>query len=127
MIVHKNWVINSALSSVIVVACVVGDKKVQSMSEPLTKALIDNSTHAIIGLLSAIIVLIDHWDSIYLAVVCMTVSSFIDLDHFLTAKSFKLSVKKTFFLLCFNLIMFFRMRQTYNLDHFSTTAQFQLC
>ena len=100
MIVHKNWVINSALSSVIAVACVVGDKKVQSMSEPFTKALIDNSTHAIIGLLSAIIVLIDQWDSIYFAVVCMMVSSFIDLDHFLAAKSYKLSVKKTFFLLC---------------------------
>lgn len=93
MIVHKNWVVNSALSSIIAVACVVGDKKVQSMSEPWAKALIDNSTHAIVGFLSALIVFIDQSDKIYLALACMLMSSLVDADHFLAAKSFKLSVR----------------------------------
>jgi len=91
MIIYKNWIINSALSSVIAVTCVVADKKMQSISEPLTKALIDNSTHAMVGLLSAVIVFIDQLDKIHFVVVCAVVSSLIDSDHFVMAKSLKLS------------------------------------
>lgn len=94
MIAHKNWVINTALSLIIAVACVVGDKIVQSMSEPLSKALVDNLTHAIVGLLSAIIVFTDQWDKIYLSIACLLMSSFIDADHFIAAKSLKLSVRR---------------------------------
>lgn len=104
MIIHKNWVINSALSSVIAVTCVVGDKKVQSISEPLTKALIDNSTHAMVGLLSAVIVFVDQLDKIHFVVVCTVMSSLIDADHFVMAKSFKLAVRNNLLLLRNSLI-----------------------
>lgn len=96
MIAHKNWVVNSALSSIIAVICVFGDKKVQSTSEPLTKALIDNSTHAVVGLLSAMIIVADQLDKVHLAVACMLLSSLIDVDHFLEANSLRLSVRIKF-------------------------------
>lgn len=80
------------MSAIIAVTCVVGDKKLQSISNSLTKAFLDNAIHGFVGFFSAIIAFTDHSDKIYLAIACMMVSSLIDVDHFITAKSLKLSV-----------------------------------
>lgn len=93
MVVHKSWIINSVSTLLIAVTCLIGDKKMQSPMEPMTKAIIDNSTHGLIGLFSAIIVLADHYEKLHLAVACTMMSSLIDADHFLTARSLKLAVR----------------------------------
>lgn len=92
MIVHKNWIINSALSAIIAVTCVVGDKKLQTSREQLSKSLWDNATHALVGFFTAIIVLTDQSDRLQLAAVCLIMSSVIDVDHLIAARSFKLAV-----------------------------------
>jgi hypothetical protein len=67
----------------------VGDKKLQTIKHPLIKAFCDNMTHGLIGLFSAAIVLVDNIDKLYFAGFCMMV----DIDHFLVARSLKLSVR----------------------------------
>lgn len=93
MIVHKSWIVNSLLSLAIAVTCLVGDNRLKSATNPLIKAAIDNATHGLIGLLSALIVISVQADKIHLAVVCMAMSSLIDADHFIAARSLKLSVR----------------------------------
>lgn len=95
MIVHKSWIVNSALSAVIAVTCVVGDIKLQTTKGQLAKSICDNSTHALVGFFSAIIILTDHLDQYYLAVACLMMSSMIDADHLIAARSLKLSVRKS--------------------------------
>lgn len=92
MIIHKSWVINLVSTSVVAVTCLMGDKRLQSTTNPMTKAIIDNATHGLIGLFSAIVVLSDHYDKLHLALACMMMSSLVDADHFITARSLKLSV-----------------------------------
>lgn len=131
MIAHKNWIINLTMSSLIAVTCVVGDGKLQAIAGPLKRAIVDNSTHGLIGFFSALIVLIDQLDGetekLYLAVVCMMMSSLIDIDHFIAAKSVKLAVSGIEFhnfLIIFIYIFNCRMQQAFRVDHFSTTAPF---
>lgn len=95
MIIQKNWVINLSLSTAIVVTCLIGDKRLHSIKQtPLIRAVADNMTHGLIGLFTSAIVFIESWDKIYFAVVCMILSSAIDVDHFIAAKSLRLSVSK---------------------------------
>lgn len=94
MIVHKSWIVNSLLSLAIAVTCVVGDNRLKATTKPVVKAAFDNVTHGIVGLLSALIVTGAQADKLYLAVGCMMMSSLIDADHFIAAKSLKLSVRK---------------------------------
>lgn len=93
MIVHKSWIVNSLLSLAIAVTCVVGDNRFRAATTPVIKAAFDNVTHAIVGLLSATIVIGAQADKFHLAVACMMISSLIDADHFIAAKSLKLSVR----------------------------------
>lgn len=93
MIVHKIWIINLVLSVVIAVTCVVGDIKLRTVSKQLTKSIWDNAAHALIGFFSSTIILTNHVDYLYLAVACMMMSSIIDVDHFIAARSVKLSVR----------------------------------
>lgn len=80
--------------------CIFGDCLVDIDHElPILKAICDNLTHATIGTLSALILVreinhyhIDGIERITLIIMCTLVSSFIDLDHFVVAKSLKLSV-----------------------------------
>lgn len=64
----------------------------------MTRAILDNVTHATIGFLSAIILIsetnhrIIQTERCFLIVVNVLVSSLIDVDHFIVAKSWKLSV-----------------------------------
>lgn len=76
------------------VTCAVGDRTLKNVTlQPITKAMLDNMIHGLIGLFSGIIVLTDHLDKIYLAIACMMMSSIIDADHFIAARSFKLAVR----------------------------------
>lgn len=94
MIVHASWIVNFLLSIAVAVTCAVGDKALQIMTlQPLTKALLDNSIHGFVGLFSAIILLTDHIDKLHVAIACMMMSSLIDADHFVAARSFKLAVR----------------------------------
>lgn len=64
----------------------------------LWKAICDNLTHATVGFFSAIVIILktDHrivgMERIGLVVLSVLVSSLIDIDHFVAAKSLKLSV-----------------------------------
>lgn len=94
MIVHKTWIINSLVSCAIAVTCKMGDKLLQTMSAgQLSKAIVDNVTHALVGLLSGIIVVSSHQEKLHLAIGCMLISSLIDADHFIAARSLKLVVR----------------------------------
>lgn len=77
-----------------------GDYLVDINHESLTaKAIFDNITHATIGLFCAIILIlrsnhrIIRTEQCALIVVSVLVSSLIDIDHFIIAKSLKLTVK----------------------------------
>lgn len=92
MIIHKNWVINLTLSTAIIATCIVGDKKLHAANErQVIRAIFDNAAHGLIGLFACAIAFMDNWDKMYMAVICMIISSAIDLDHFIAAKSFRLS------------------------------------
>lgn len=76
-----------------------GDYLVDINHESLTaKAIFDNITHATIGLFCAIILIlcsnhrIIRTEQCALIVVSVLVSSLIDIDHFIIAKSLKLTV-----------------------------------
>ena len=62
-------------------------------------ALVDNLTHGIIGSISWIMIsvskgaLINEYSIIFQSIICFLVSSLIDLDHVVVAKSFDLRVK----------------------------------
>lgn len=93
MIIHKNWVINLTLSAVIVLTCFIGDKKLHAVNkQQIFRALCDNVTHGLVGLFACASAFMDNWDKMYMAIICMIISSAIDLDHFIAAKSLRLSV-----------------------------------
>ncbi|XP_053665188.1 transmembrane protein 267 [Anopheles marshallii] len=77
--------------------CVFGDKLTEYVQNPaLSRACIDNATHAFIGCVAAEIVLhsfkyqLARQEYCLLLFTGMIVSSFIDLDHFIEARSFSL-------------------------------------
>lgn len=95
MIFHKIWIINFVLSACVLITCMVGDKCMRMANKPqLFRAVADNISHALIGLFSCAIVVAENSDNFYLAVICLIISSLIDADHFISAKSFKLAVSK---------------------------------
>lgn len=70
-----------------------GDKLLEKInSSHLFRALADNLAHGLIGLFSAAVVVAENKDNIYLAFICFILSSLIDVDHFIAARSLKLSV-----------------------------------
>lgn len=79
--------------------CILGDYLVDINHESLTvKAIFDNVTHTTVGFLSAIILILQsnyriiRTEQCFLIVMSVLVSSLIDIDHFIIAKSLKLSV-----------------------------------
>lgn len=84
------------LTTLILVACLIGDNFVETTRHPLLKALCDNATHAVIGALTGMSFVVHFYDRIshvvgWLMIFgCFTASSFIDLDHFLEARSLSL-------------------------------------
>lgn len=110
MIFHKNWIINCVLSAATLATCLIGDKLLAKINSfHLFRALADNLAHGLIGMLSLGIIVAEHKENIYLACVCFILSSLIDVDHFIAAKSLKLSVSAftRFFIQAFIKNLFF--------------------
>lgn len=87
------------LSIINVGICILGDYLVDINHESLiARAIFDNGTHAAIGLLSGLILIFEsnsrliQTEQCFLICVSVVVSSFIDIDHFIVARSLKLSV-----------------------------------
>ena len=97
MILSRHLIIYCALSSATISTCYFGDKLVQKTNKNhVLRAIFDNLTHSLIGLFSAATLLLNDKDKLYLAGVCMVLSSIIDVDHFIAAKSLKLTVSEYF-------------------------------
>lgn len=96
------------LTALLAIVCVCGDWLVGlNSNSPIAKAIFDNATHAGVGLLTAAILFIQLERRISSAernaaiIVCCLVSSIIDIDHFIAARSWKLTV-------CIRQIPFFK-------------------
>lgn len=67
----------------------------------MTKALLDNTTHGIVGLLSTLLLTnhfrerLEAWEGPAMLLVAYLVASGIDADHFITARSLRLLVIPT--------------------------------
>lgn len=79
--------------------CIFGDISVSRNSDSRAlKAICDNFTHALVGFFTAILILsglrehISAYDRLWMIIVCSCVSSWIDIDHFIVAKSWQLRV-----------------------------------
>lgn len=87
------------LTTLVIVVCVGGDWLVElNSNSPIGKAAFDNITHAIVGLLSAAILFIQveqrfsSFERIAAIATCFSISSLIDIDHFIVARTWTLSV-----------------------------------
>lgn len=79
--------------------CILGDYLVDVNQESqIRKAICDNVTHAMVGFFCAIVLILEinqrigGYERIGLIVISVLVSSLIDIDHFLVARSMRLSV-----------------------------------
>lgn len=91
--------LRAALTTFMAVVCIVGDWLVERNSNSsITKAILDNVTHACVGLLTGLLLFVQVERRISSAekyaaiIVCCLVSSLIDIDHFIAARSWKLKV-----------------------------------
>lgn len=91
--------INTSLTVSIAFVAVAGDYITTASNNPVLKALCDNVTHAVIGGLCWCIAYFNRDKTVqetrsgFLEVMsCMVLSSVIDLDHFIAAKSVLLKV-----------------------------------
>lgn len=81
--------------------CIIGDKLVESIANPvLIRGICDNTVHGLVGLLTAMIIVVDTKnyklasdESVLLVLCCTLVASLIDIDHFIEARSLKFGVK----------------------------------
>lgn len=87
------------LPIVLAVVAVLGDKTLELTSKDFYRALVDNSSHGLIGLISWLIIVLKSYKyKTYLinpycdVIVSWIIASVIDIDHFILAKSFKLKV-----------------------------------
>lgn len=86
--------------TVLLVICLVGDKLLQVVQKPpLLKAAVDNVTHALIGLVVAEIVVHQFRDQLARSELWLLIgfgfglASWIDVDHFIEARSFHIHVR----------------------------------
>lgn len=96
---YKFAVMNLIMVLSIILVCIIGDKLVEiTRSSHWKKAIIDNVTHGIVGALAAAVVLFNFKDRItvseiiILIVLACVLSSVIDVDHFIEARSFHIHV-----------------------------------
>lgn len=83
-----------------VIIAICGDKLLEKTRHVMTRALVDLLTHGLIGFLSWAVVLYrtelyrNHLSKPIMAevFVCGTLASFIDVDHFIAARSYRLEV-----------------------------------
>ena len=84
MILHKIWIINCGLSLFVVVTCLIGDKFLKMSEKPqIFRAVFDNLAHGLIGFGSYLIIIAENPDNFYIALICLIISSLIDVDHFI--------------------------------------------
>lgn len=85
-------IVNSLLSNLFITAiCLFADLSLQqTRHDPLHAAIIDNVTHALVGFVAG--QLYFGWRQIGWIIGCMLMSSLIDIDHFIAARSIMLSV-----------------------------------
>lgn len=90
----QGFLIKGALTTAIGVCCVIGDQGLKHGKTALMRAFFDNFTHATVGGLTWTLILILCRKSLvpnFSGIIqCFLLSSFIDFDHFLTARSWKL-------------------------------------
>ena len=89
-------------NTIIILICLTGDLMVNKYSNQYSKAIIDNATHACIGLFTGLLVLYEQrhnfassQEFFTLLGTCVLVSSLIDLDHFIESKTLVLEVIST--------------------------------
>lgn len=94
-----------ALPVILGATCLLGDTVVDIVKQyDLLRSLCDNLTHAIIGALSALILLIKFQDRLLpdeqklLVIFGFTAAALVDVDHFIEARSFRLKVNEIKFL-----------------------------
>ncbi|XP_059616150.1 transmembrane protein 267 [Phlebotomus argentipes] len=85
------------ISILLCFVCILGDFLTnRARNGSVTKALLDNTTHGVVGLLSALLPVghfrerLGPWEGTGMLIVAYIVASAIDVDHFLEAKSLKL-------------------------------------
>ncbi|CAD7002297.1 transmembrane protein 267 [Ceratitis capitata] len=84
------------LTTLLTITCLLGDNSVELTQHPLLKALADNATHALIGAFTGIAFAVQFHDRTsnllgwFLIFTCFAVSSLIDVDHFIEARSWYL-------------------------------------
>ena len=101
------------LEILLVGVCLVGDQLLTDLEDGLLKALSDNITHILIGVLSWFIIIYNVktvlsenlQTSLAQCVAAAAISSLIDIDHFIMAKSIHLEVDKPNFDYCTNYIL----------------------
>lgn len=105
--------IHSYLITLLILVAVTGDYVVQYSKLHIYRAFFDNITHAIIGGLSWLIVCLNFKNryssqTLFEIALCTLAGSFIDLDHFVTARSFNLKVSQSSYIspLSHNLLYF---------------------
>ncbi|KAK2584868.1 hypothetical protein KPH14_002466 [Odynerus spinipes] len=93
----KKWslILKIAVTGLIGITSFLGDTCLKYTQTAVTRAFLDNVTHAIVSALTWILILIlskkslvQNLDGIFFS---FALSSFIDVDHFLSARSWKLS------------------------------------
>ncbi|XP_054733048.1 transmembrane protein 267 [Anastrepha obliqua] len=93
---HIMVYVRIVLTTLLTITCLLGDNFVELTQHPLLKALADNATHAIIGALTGIAFAVQFHERTsnllgwFLIFTCFAVSSLIDLDHFIEARSWYL-------------------------------------
>ncbi|EDW93317.2 transmembrane protein 267 [Drosophila yakuba] len=112
---HTMVYMRIVLTTLVTITCLLGDNFVELTQHPLLKALADNATHAAIGALTGITFATQFYERTsqlfgwILIFTCFVVSSFIDLDHFVEARSLYLedatNLSKRPFLHCSSIIV----------------------
>lgn len=100
------------LSLLLGLVCLIGDNfvAVAQRGDKLVEALADNVTHGLVGALSALIVVAEFGDRLSLTEQKLLVgagylvASGIDVDHFIAARSFRLSVIYNLLVKCLKII-----------------------
>lgn len=94
---YKKWniILKIALTGSIGIISILGDTCLKYTQTSVLRALSDNLTHAIVGGLTWTLILVLSKESLvqnlYSILFSFALSSFIDVDHFLSARSWKLS------------------------------------
>ncbi|XP_037934898.1 transmembrane protein 267 [Teleopsis dalmanni] len=130
---HLMVYIRIILTTLVTITCLLGDNFVELTAHPLLKALSDNATHALIGALTGIAYAVQFYDRStnlfgwLLIFICFAVSSLIDMDHFIEARSLHLedatNLTRRPFLHCSSIILIILIFYlcTASLNYFKTS------